>query len=54
MELKILKDEEKLMNFIFFLFLLAIPIVAFLYVLFFNGGGVFKATLPARTKPLEL
>ncbi|MBD5490632.1 MAG: chemotaxis protein [Lachnospiraceae bacterium] len=40
MELKILKDEEKLMNFIFFLFLLAIPIVAFLYVLFFNGGGM--------------
>ncbi|MDE7247347.1 MAG: chemotaxis protein [Lachnospiraceae bacterium] len=40
MELQVLKDEEKLMNFIFFLFLLAIPVVAFLYVLFFNGGGI--------------
>lgn len=40
MELQILKDEEKRMNFIFFLFLLAIPIVAFLYVLLFNGGGL--------------
>lgn len=39
MELRVLKDEEKLMNLIFFLFLVAIPIVAFLYVLFFNGGG---------------
>ena len=40
MELRVLKDEEKLMNFIFFLFLVAIPIVAFLYVLLFNGGGM--------------
>lgn len=40
MELRVLKDEEKLMNFIFFLFLVAIPIVAFLFVLFFNGGGM--------------
>lgn len=40
MELRVLKDEEKLMNFIFFVFLVAIPIVAFLYVLFFNGGGM--------------
>lgn len=40
MELRVLKDEEKMMNFIFFLFLMAIPIVAFLYVLFFNGGGM--------------
>ncbi len=40
MELRVLKDEEKLMNLIFFLFLVAIPIVAFLYVLFFNGGGM--------------
>lgn len=36
MELQILKDEEKRMNLVFFLFLLAIPIVAFLYVLIFN------------------
>lgn len=40
MELHILKDEEKRMNFIFFIFLLAIPVVAFLYVLLFNGGGL--------------
>lgn len=40
MELQILKDEEKRMNFIFFVFLLAIPVVAFLYVLLFNGGGL--------------
>lgn len=40
MKLRILKDEEKLMNLIFFLFLVAIPVVAFLFVLFFNGGGM--------------
>ena len=40
MELQILKDEEKRMNLVFFLFLLAIPIVAFLYVLIFNGGSI--------------
>lgn len=40
MELQVLKDEEKRMNFIFFVFLVAIPIVAFLYVLLFNGGGL--------------
>ncbi len=38
MELQILKDEEKRMNFIMFIFNLVIPIVAFLYVLIFNGG----------------
>ncbi len=40
MELQILKDGEKRMNLVFFLFLLAIPIVAFLYVLIFNGGSI--------------
>lgn len=40
MDLEILKNEEKRMNFIMFLFYAAIPIVAFLYVLFFNGGSM--------------
>ena len=40
MNLEILKDEEKRMNFIMFLFYLAVPIVAFLFVLFFNGGSI--------------
>lgn len=40
MELQVLKDEERRMNLVFFLFLLAIPVVAFLYVLLFNGGGL--------------
>lgn len=40
MELEILQNEEKRMNFIMFLFYVAIPIVAFLYVLFFNGGSM--------------
>ena len=39
MELAILQDEEKRMNFIMFLFNLAIPVVAFTYVLLFNGAG---------------
>ncbi len=38
MELKVLKNEEKLMNKIMFLFDLCIPIVAFTYVMLFNGG----------------
>ena len=38
MELKVLKNEEKLMNKIMFLFDLCIPIVAFSYVMLFNGG----------------
>lgn len=40
MELSILKNEEKRTNFIMFLFYAAVPFVAFLYVLFFNGGSV--------------
>ena len=39
MELEILKNEEKRTNFIMFLFYAAVPIVAFLYVLLFNGGA---------------
>lgn len=40
MNLEILQNEEKRMNFIMFLFYAAIPVVAFLYVLFFNGGSL--------------
>ena len=38
MELTVLKNEEKRMNLILFLFLDIIPVVAFVYVLLFNGG----------------
>lgn len=40
MELQILKNEEKRMNMLMFLVLLIIPIVAFFYVLLFNGGSI--------------
>lgn len=40
MQLEVLKDEERRMNLIMFVFLLAIPCVAFLYVLLFNGGTI--------------
>ena len=43
MELKVLKNEEKRMNMVMFLFLAAIPVVAFVYVLLFNGGGARDA-----------
>ena len=43
MELEVLKNEEKRMNIIMFLFLLVIPVVAFVYVLLFNGGGMKDA-----------
>ena len=43
MELEVLKNEEKRMNIIMFLFLLVIPVVAFIYVLLFNGGGMKDA-----------
>ncbi len=39
MELEILKNEEKRMNIIMFLFLACIPCVALGYVLLFNGGA---------------
>lgn len=38
MDLEILKNEEKQMNFIMFLFAAIIPITAFGYVIFFNNG----------------
>lgn len=38
MNIEILKNEEKRMNLIMFVFLTVIPVVAFLYVLLFNGG----------------
>lgn len=38
MQLDVLKNEEKLMNFIMFLFDTIIPVVAFTYVMLFNGG----------------
>lgn len=40
MNLEILKNEEKRMNLIMFIFLAVIPIVAFVYVLLFNGGAI--------------
>lgn len=40
MGLDILRDEEKRMNIIFFIFLAVIPCVALGYVLLFNNGGV--------------
>lgn len=39
MKLDILKNEEQRQNLILFLFLTAIPVVAFAYVLLFNGGA---------------
>ena len=38
MELEMLKEEEKRMNLILFVFMLAIPIVATTYVMLFNNG----------------
>ena len=37
-ELKILKNEEKKMNLIMFLFLVVIPIAAWGFVMLLNGG----------------
>ena len=39
MELEILKNEEKRMNLVMFLFLAMIPCVALGYVILFNGGS---------------
>lgn len=39
MQLEILQNEEKRTNFVMFLFYAAVPVVAFLYVLLFNGGA---------------
>ncbi len=38
MNLAVLKNEEKQMNLIMFIFMDIIPVVAFVYVLLFNGG----------------
>ncbi|MDE7200805.1 MAG: chemotaxis protein [Lachnospiraceae bacterium] len=43
MDLTVLKNEEKQMNMIMFVFMVIIPIVAVTYVLLFNGGGVRDA-----------
>ena len=40
MNAEILKQEEKRMNSIMFLFYLTVPIAAFLFVLLFNGGSI--------------
>ena len=46
MELEILKDEEKRMNLIMFLFVAVIPVCAFTYVMLFNSGS-FKRDIVA-------
>lgn len=43
MTLEVLKNEEKLMNRILFLFDTVIPVVAFTYVMLFNGGSWIDA-----------
>jgi len=59
MSLDVLKNEEKLMNRILFLFDAAIPAVAFAYVMLFNGGSWIDAialcmsVLSILTKLLE-
>lgn len=45
MQLEILENEEKRMNRIVFLFLMVIPVVAFIYVLLFNGGSMKDAVV---------
>ncbi len=50
MELKILKNEEKMMNTImFFLWGLLVPIAAFIFVLFFLGGSMIDAVVFTMT-----
>ena len=39
MQLDVLKNEEKIMNVIMFLFDFMVPIVACVFVIFFNGGS---------------
>lgn len=45
MDLQIIKNEEKRMNFVMFLFLAVIPVVAFVYVLLFNGADFKRDSL---------
>lgn len=49
MSLEVLKNEEKLMNRILFLFDAVIPIVAFFYVILFNGGTMIDAVVLIMT-----
>lgn len=49
MQLKVLKNEEKLMNFIMFLFDTIVPVVAFVYVMLFNGGTWIDAVVLIMT-----
>lgn len=49
MQLEVLKNEEKLMNFIMFLFDTAVPVVAFVYVMLFNGGTWIDAVVLLMT-----
>ena len=44
MELKILKNEERMMNMVmFFLWGILVPVAAFIFVLFFLGGSMIDA-----------
>ncbi len=49
MNLEVLKNEEKRMNLIMFLFMTAIPIVAFAYVFLFNNGAARDAVVLSMT-----
>lgn len=49
MDLEVLKNEERRMNMIMFLFMTAIPIVAFTYVTLFNGGKARDAVALVMT-----
>ena len=49
MQLEVLKNEEKLMNLIMFLFVTVIPVVAFIYVMLFNGGTWIDAIALSMT-----
>lgn len=49
MQLEVLKNEEKLMNFIMFLFNTIVPGVAFVYVMLFNGGTWIDAVVLLMT-----
>ena len=49
MDLEVLKNEERRMNMIMFLFMTAIPIVACTYVTLFNGGKARDAVVLVMT-----
>ena len=52
-ELDIIKNEEKWMNTIMFLFCAVIPIVAFLFVILFNHGG-FRDSIALTMVPCSI